>query len=122
MPRPVSPREIENMPTATWFKPAGIPLCELEEVVLTFDEIEALRLADIEGLYQEEVAEKMKVSRATIGRILVSAHRKTAEALVLRKTVRVEGGSVCIRGAARGKPGCGRRRRRSGRAEPEPSE
>jgi predicted DNA-binding protein (UPF0251 family) len=114
MPRPVTPREIENLPTAIWFKPAGVPLRELDEVVLTFDEIEALRLADAEGLYQEEVAEKMKVSRATIGRILASAHKKTAEALVQGKAIRVEGGSISIRGTANGRPCCGRGRRHRG--------
>lgn len=120
MPRPVSPREIENLPPATWFKPAGIPLRELEEVVLTFDEVEALRLADVEGLYQEEVAEQMKISRATVGRILAAAHKKTAKALVQGKAIRVEGGNVSIRGAATGKPCCGRgRRRRGGRPETE---
>jgi predicted DNA-binding protein (UPF0251 family) len=108
------------MPVATWFKPAGVPLRELEEVVLTYDEIEALRLADAEGLYQEEVAEQMKISRATVGRILAAAHRKTAEALVHGKAIRVEGGSVSIRGTATGRPCCGRgRRHRGGRPETE---
>jgi predicted DNA-binding protein (UPF0251 family) len=118
MPRPVSPREIENMPTAIWFKPAGVPMRNLDEVVLTFDEIEALRLADAEGLYQEEVAEKMKISRATVGRILAAARKKTAEALVHGKAIRVEGGNVSIRGTANGRPCCGRRRHRGGRPGP----
>lgn len=116
MPRPVTPREIEILPTEIWFKPAGVPLRELDEVVLMLDELEALRLADAEGLYQEEVAERMKVSRATVGRILASARRKTAEALVQGKAIRVEGGSVSIRGAGHGRPCCrraqGRRRQR----------
>ena len=99
MPRPTTPREIETPPQSTWFKPTGVPMRDLEEVVLTFDELEALRLADAEGLYQEQVAEQMKVSRPTIGRILASAHRKVAEALVQGKAIRMEGGSVHIRPA-----------------------
>ena len=116
MPRPISPREIDEPPEATWFKPTGIPMRELEEVVLTFDEIEALRLADAEGLYQEQVAEQMKVSRPTVGRILASARKKVAEALVQGKAIRMEGGSVQIRGRRSGKAcrGRGQGRRRQG--------
>lgn len=66
----------------------------LEEVSLTLDEIEAIRLADLEGMYQDQVAKKMNVSRQTVGRILASAHKKIAEALVLGKAIRMEGGSI----------------------------
>ncbi|MEA2069526.1 MAG: DUF134 domain-containing protein [Verrucomicrobiota bacterium] len=109
MPRPVSPREIDEPPEATWFKPTGIPMRDLEEVVLTFDEIEAVRLADAEGLYQEQVAEQMKVSRPTVGRILASARKKIAEALVQGKAIRMEGGTINIRDPKLGKPCCARR-------------
>ncbi len=102
MPRPKCPREIIAPPEVTWFKPAGIPMRDLEEVVLTLDEIEAMRLADAEGLYQEQVAEQMKVSRPTVGRILASARQKTAEALVQGKAIRIEGGTVLIRGRKSG--------------------
>lgn len=61
---------------------------------MTLDEYEALRLADLEGLYQEQAAERMGVSRPTFGRILSSAHRKVAEALVGGKTLRIDGGQV----------------------------
>jgi predicted DNA-binding protein (UPF0251 family) len=71
-----------------------VPLCELEEVALAVDEFEAIRLADLEGLYQEQVAEAMDVSRQTLGRILESAHRKVAQLLVEGKTLRIEGGKV----------------------------
>ncbi|MCK5676412.1 MAG: DUF134 domain-containing protein [Verrucomicrobia bacterium] len=109
MPRPISPREIEEPPEATWFKPTGIPMRDLEEVVLTFDEIEAIRLADAEGLYQEQVAEHMKVSRPTIGRILASARQKIAKALVQGKAIRIEGGAVYIRKGKGARPYCRRR-------------
>jgi predicted DNA-binding protein (UPF0251 family) len=80
------------LPGVTYFKPRGIPLTGLEEVVVTVDEFEALRLADLEGLYQEKAAERMKVSRQTFGRIIESAHRKVAEAFVEGKALRIEGG------------------------------
>ncbi len=108
MPRPISPREIETPPHATWFKPTGVPLRDLEEVVLTFDEIEAIRLADVEGLYHEQVAEQMKVSRPTIGRILASARKKVGAALVQGKAIRMEGGIINIRDPKLGKPCCER--------------
>jgi len=64
----------------------------LAEVVLGFDELEALRLADCEGLSHEEVGKRMNVSRSTAGRILESARRKVADALVMGKALRIEGG------------------------------
>ena len=80
------------MPEITYFKPAGVPLFELEEVVLTVDELEALRLADDESMYQQEAADKMGVSRQTFGRIVQSARKKVAEALTQGKAIKIEGG------------------------------
>lgn len=94
MPRPPCERSISGSPVAAVFKPVGIPACELEEVVMTLDEFEALRLADLDGLYQEAAAGQMKVSRPTFSRIVESAHRKVADALVHGKALRIEGGSV----------------------------
>lgn len=94
MTRPKSLRQIEALPGNTWFKPAGVSMRNLEEVSLTLDEFEAIRLADLEGLYQSNVAERMNVSRQTIGRILSTAHKKIAEALVDGKAIRLEGGKV----------------------------
>jgi predicted DNA-binding protein (UPF0251 family) len=81
-------------PGARYFKPRGIPLRELEDVTVTVDELEAIRLADLEGLYQEEAAKKMNVSRQTFGRIVESAHRKIADALINGKALRIEGGEI----------------------------
>ncbi len=94
MPRPFCPRRIAGRPVAAVFKPAGVPMRELEEVVLTLDEFEALRLADLDGLYQEKAAEQMNVSRPTFSRVIDSAHRKLADALVHGKALRIEGGPV----------------------------
>ena len=92
MARPRNCRRVSLMPGSSYFKPRGIPLTMLEEVILAVDEFEALRLADLEGLYQEKAAEKMNVSRQTFGRIIESAHRRVAEALVKGKALKIEGG------------------------------
>jgi predicted DNA-binding protein (UPF0251 family)/predicted Fe-Mo cluster-binding NifX family protein len=94
MPRKPSFRYVRGDPGAAIFKPAGIPARTLEEVVLGLDEFEAVRLSDKEGMYQSEAAERMEVSRATYGRILESARRKIAEALVAGKALRIEGGPI----------------------------
>jgi predicted DNA-binding protein (UPF0251 family) len=82
------------LPNVVLFKPAGVPGRSLEEVVLSVDEFEALRLADHEGLYQEQAAERMRVSRQTFGRIVESARKKVARALVEGLALRIEGGDV----------------------------
>jgi predicted DNA-binding protein (UPF0251 family) len=107
MPRPRCCRRIAGSPPSGVFKPAGIPGRFLEEVVLGLDGLEALRLADLEGLYQEEAAARMGVSRATFGRIVEDARRCVAEALVGGKLLRIEGGPVTTAGteAATGPPG-----------------
>ncbi|HSV43310.1 MAG TPA: DUF134 domain-containing protein [Candidatus Bathyarchaeia archaeon] len=97
MPRPCKIRNICCHPGADYFKPRGIPLRDLAEVCLTLDELEAMRLADFDGLYQEEAAGKMNVSRQTFGNIIQSAHQKVAEALLQGKALRIEGGFVQTR-------------------------
>jgi uncharacterized protein len=101
MPRPCCPRRVAGRPAATVFKPAGVPMRDIEEVVLTLDEFEAVRLADLDGLYQEQAAEQMNVSRPTFSRVIDAAHRKLADMLVHGKALRIEGGPVEI-----GRPRC----------------
>ena len=91
--RPPRCRRVSSVPEATFFKPAGIPMRILEEVSLSVDEAEAIRLKDLEGLEQEEGADKMGVSRPTFQRILVSARQKVADALLNGKAMRIEGGN-----------------------------
>jgi len=98
MARPVCCRRIGMEPGVRYFKPRGIPLTELEEVVLGLDEMEAIRLADLEGLYQEQAAERMEISRQTFGRIIELAHRKISDALVNGKALKIEGGEVKMAG------------------------
>jgi len=88
------------VPDKNYFKPRGIPASQLEEVVLSLDEFEAIRLADFEGLYQEDGARKMNISRQTFGRIIDSAHRKIADVLVNGKALKIEGGEVSVRDGA----------------------
>ena len=118
MSRPPKTRAVRHTPTVVHFKPAGVPMRALEEVALGLDELEALRLADLENLSHEEVGAMMNVSRATAGRILAEARRKTAQALVHGWAIRVEGGAVDLRAADQRGPRGGRgggRRRRCGR-------
>jgi predicted DNA-binding protein (UPF0251 family) len=93
MPRPVKWRRVDSIPSVTHFKPAGIPLHSLEEVNLTVEEVEAIRLKDVEGLEQEECAQSMQISRPTFHRVLESARKKLADALLNGKAIRIEGGN-----------------------------
>jgi predicted DNA-binding protein (UPF0251 family) len=90
MARPKKERCVGCEPNSCYFKPKGIPIFELQEVSLTLDELEALRLADYLGRYHEDAAKEMKISRATFGRIVSDARRKVAEALVLGKALKIE--------------------------------
>jgi predicted DNA-binding protein (UPF0251 family) len=96
MPRPCKFRRIGCDPAHNYFKPRGIPLFKLEEVVLQLDELEALRLADLESLYHEEAALRMNISRQTFDRILSKAHTIIADAVIKGKAIRIEGGNVMI--------------------------
>jgi predicted DNA-binding protein (UPF0251 family) len=93
MPRPKKKRHIVCDPDICYFKPRGVPLRELEEVGLTVDEYEAIRLADLFGLSHEEAGKRMGVSRATFGRIIQNARRVVADALVNGMAIRIEGGA-----------------------------
>jgi predicted DNA-binding protein (UPF0251 family) len=93
MGRPQLWRRVSFVPPITYFKPAGIPLVNLQEVHLLVEEAEAIRLKDLEGLEQEEGAQKMNISRSTFSRILDSARQKIADALLNGKAIRIEGGN-----------------------------
>lgn len=98
MPRPVSKRHIARAPGRVLFAPVQ----ELEEVALAADEFEALRLADMVGLYQEDAAREMGISRATFGRIVTQARRKVATALVEGKAIRLLGALADVPGQKAG--------------------
>ena len=92
MTRPLKPRRIFFDPNVTYFKPRAVPLSLLEEVDLDIDELEALRLCDFKNLEQIEAAKKMKISQSTLQRILTSAHKKVAEALIKGKAIKIRKG------------------------------
>lgn len=94
MPRPKQCRRVCLSPNCTYFKPAGVPTSALEEVVVAVDELEAMRLVDVDGMYYEQAAERMRVSRRTFGRIIDSARRKVAQALIHGMALRIEGGVI----------------------------
>ena len=89
MVRPLKCRHIGFSPTATYFKPRGIPMALLEEVCLELDEVEALRLVDIDGLYQVDAALRMGVSRQTFANIVGRARGKVADAIIHGKALRI---------------------------------
>jgi uncharacterized protein len=93
MPRPIIKRRIRFDPDVTYFKPRGIKLRDLEEVILTLDELEALRLKNLENLDQKQCAEKMEISQSTFHRLLLEAGKKVTDALVNGKAIKVEGGN-----------------------------
>jgi len=90
--RPKKPRWIKCEPGERCFRPKCKPVNKLEGVTISLDEFEAIRLADLEKLTQEQISKKMKVHRSTVARILQSAHLKVADALVNIKAIKIEGG------------------------------
>jgi predicted DNA-binding protein (UPF0251 family) len=96
MVRPRLCRRVKFNPDVTYFKPRGIPLVDLEEIILHVDEFEAVRLKDLEGFEQEECAKKMKISQPTFHRLVLSARKKIADAIINGKAIRIEGGNYKI--------------------------
>lgn len=93
MARPTKWRKIEHIPTVSRFAPAGKCVAELPEIIIKLEELEAIRLKDLEKLGQEECADRMEVSRPTFQRILLSAREKIADSLINGKIIHVEGGN-----------------------------
>lgn len=93
MPRPVKWRRVENLPQNNYFIPLGKPKCEIRETVLKIEELEAMRLKDIEDLTQEECAERMQVSRQTFQNIIDEARKKVANALIEGNAINISGGN-----------------------------
>lgn len=89
MPRPKIKRLTKFEPNVVYFKPRGVPLRDLEEVSLEKDELEALKLYEIDNLDQNTASKKMIVSQPTFARILGKAHKKLASAIVLGKAVKL---------------------------------
>ena len=94
--RPRCKRRVESIPGVTYFKPRGIPLDDLELVNLTIEELEAVRLVDLEGLEQEQAAARMGVSRRAFWADLQSGRKKIADALVTGKAIEIKGGDFIV--------------------------
>ena len=86
-------RRVGFIPQVTYFRPPEVPLARLQEVHLSVEEAEAIRLNDLEELGQEECAQRMNVSRTTFSRVLGSARQKMADALLNGKAIRIDGGN-----------------------------
>ena len=93
MARPVKLRCVDQLLSAGYFRPMGVPAGILQEVCLSFEELESIRLKDMEGLEQEECAQRMRISRPTFHRVLESARKKLADALINGKAIQIEGGN-----------------------------
>jgi len=96
MPRPRKRRRVWHEPLPAIFKPIGVPLRQLETITLLQEELEALRLTDLEERYQADAAEQMSVSRSTLQRIVTEARRKVTQALVEGAALHIEGGTFRV--------------------------
>lgn len=103
MVRPYKERRVEQLPPIKSYKPVGVPMYDIDEIILAFEEMEALRLVDVEQLDMGEAAEKMAVSRPTLHRIVNKARQKVATALWQGKALTIEGGSYRLEHSNRDK-------------------
>jgi len=120
MVRPRRIRRIFFQPDVTYFKPAGVPLVDLKETTLSFDELEAIRLVDSEGMEQTNAGKKMKISQSTLSRLLREGRKKLADAIISGQAIKIQGGNFKMvqqqkgrglglgRGGGRGAAGGGR--------------
>ena len=97
MPRPQDNRIVHEPPLFSEFKPMGVRGRNLEQILLTLDEFEALRLADYNGLMHAEAADEMEISRSTFTRLIEKARKKIADFLIQGKLLTIEGGSIHFR-------------------------
>ena len=93
MVRPKRARRIFFRPDVTYFKPANVPMMDLSETVLSFDELEAIRLVDSEGMEQNKAGKKMKISQSTLSRLLRVGRKKLAEAITTGQAIKIQGGN-----------------------------
>ncbi len=107
MPRPFKNRKVNGLFNSDCYKPNGIPLSMLDSIDLSVDELEALRLADLENMYQDAAAEKMGVSRQTFGNIIKAARNKVADAIVNGKALKIISRGFSYSDAIRCCRGCG---------------
>jgi len=115
MVRPRRTRRIFFQPDVTYFKPAGIPMLHLKETVLSFDELESIRLVDSEGMEQSKAGKKMKISQSTLSRLLKEGRKKLADSVTKGYAIKIQGGNYkMVQPTGRGL-GMGRGRGNGGR-------
>ena len=93
MVRPIRTRRIFFQPDVTYFKPAGIPIINLKETILNFDELEAIRLIDSERMQQNKAGKNMKISQSTLSRLLKTGRKKLADAIINGQAIKIKGGN-----------------------------
>jgi uncharacterized protein len=96
MPRPRKRRRVWHDPMPAIYKPVGVPLQQLKTITLLHEELEALRLVDLEEHYQQEAAQQMNVSRSTLQRIVTEARSKVVQALTEGAALHIEGGTFRV--------------------------
>ena len=96
MARPPKCRIVDQEPSVTYFKPRGIPLRKLDEITLSVEGLEAIRLSDVNGLDQDAAAKRMGISRQTFGRILAIARNTVARSIVEGLGLKIEGGHYVL--------------------------
>lgn len=106
--RPRRIRRISFQPEVTYFKPAGIPMIQLKETILSFDELEAIRLIDCEEMEQSKAGKKMKISQSTLSRLLKEGRKKLAGAIIDGQAIKIQGGNFKMVQPTRGGLGRGR--------------
>ncbi|MEE4256655.1 MAG: DUF134 domain-containing protein [Bacteroidales bacterium] len=97
MPRTEKDRIVHTPPLFSEFKPIGVPVHELINVILTLDEFEAFRLADYIGLSHAEGAEEMGISRSTFTRLIEKSRKKVADFIIEGRVLSIDGGNVHFR-------------------------
>ena len=90
MPRPKRPRRLRFQPDTRYFKPVGVPLRTLEEATLLPDELEAIKLHDVDNLDQITAAKKMNISQPTFARTIDKAYKKIAKALIYGHAIKLK--------------------------------
>ncbi|MGI6659362.1 MAG: DUF134 domain-containing protein [Dethiobacteraceae bacterium] len=112
MARPRKRRKVCCLPERNLFGPLSSVPTDQDVTILTVDEFETIRLIDLEGLKQEECAERMNVARTTVQRIYNDARKRIAEAIVNGSVLKIEGGDYKLYDESERAHGCGRCRRR----------
>lgn len=119
MARPRKLRRVCFLPEKDEYGPINTQIKNKEIIIMTVDEYETIRLIDLEGMTQEQCADKMNVARTTVQRIYNDSRKKIATSLVNGQVLKIEGGDFKLCSEGGPNYGCGRcKRMRKGKNEP----